>query len=204
MADDQDWRLRVDIDDPSALHARLRGARHFERELDPLIADDVVLSFDDDTVFAYANTSASIEEVRRAVERQLAQDGLTADIHVAHWDDGSEVWLAPGEAPPRADPAIHAGEDGAAPEPSADDPIVTRTYAETSGRIVRNYFENIVAGEAQSRGVKLSIVEHPHLLTTQLAFNLTGPSSAVDGVIAAIQSDANNVTRFESANLTPI
>jgi len=203
MADDQDWRLRVDIDDPAALHARLRGARHFERELDPLIADDVVMSHDDDTVFAYANTSASIEEVRRAVAHQLAQDGLTAEIHVAHWDDASEAWLAPGEAPPPPH-AIGPGGDGGTPEPAVEDPIVTRTYAETSGKIVRNYFENVVAGEAQSRGVKLSIVEHPHLLTTQLAFNLTGPSSAVDAVIHAIQSDANNVTRFESANLTPI
>ena len=200
MADDQDWRLRVDIDDPSALHARLRGAHHFERELDPLIADDVVLSYDDDTVFAYANSSASIEEVRHAVQRQLAQDGLTAETHVAHWDDGSGTWLAPGEAPPhRASPVGDASS-----EPPADGPIVTRTYVETSGKLVRNYFENVVAGEAKSRGVKLSIVEHPHLLTTQLAFKLTGPYSAVQAVIDAIQSDAGTVTLFESANLTPI
>ena len=202
MADDQDWRLRVDIDDPSALHERLRGARHFERELEPLIADDVVLSHDDDTVFAYANTSASIEEVRRVVQRQLAEDGLTAEARVAHWDDGSATWLAPGDAPPNQ--ATSPREGAASPEPPVDDPIVTRTYAETSGKLVRHYFENVVAGEAESRGVKLSIVEHPHLLTTQLAFNLTGPSSAVKAVIDAIQTDAGTVTRFESANLTPI
>src|SRR5579862_7583836 len=100
MDDDQDWRLRVDIDDPSALHARLRGARHFERELDPLIADDVVLSHDDDTVFAYASTSAAIEEVRRAVEHQLQQDALHGAVRVDHWDDPSSTWLAPGEQPP--------------------------------------------------------------------------------------------------------
>jgi hypothetical protein len=202
MADDQDWRLRVDIDDPSALHERLRGARHFERELDPLIADDVVLSHDDDTVFAYAKTSASIEEVRRAVERQLAQDGLTAEAQVAHWDDASETWLGPGEAPPQR--ATAPAEGAGTSEPPADDPIITRTYAETSGKLVRNYFENVVAEEAKSRGVKLSIVEHPHLLTTQLAFTLTGPASAVKDVIDAIQSDANNLTQLESANLTPI
>ena len=202
MANDQDWRLRVDIDDPSALHASLRGARHFERELDPLIADDVVLSHDDDTLFAYAKTSASIEEVRRAVERQLAQDRLTAETHVTHWDEESETWLAPGEAPPRR--SIGPSESAGTSESPAGDPIVTRTYAETSGKLMRNYFENVVAGEAESRGVKLSIVEHPHLLTTQLAFNLTGPSSAVNAVIAAIASDASNVTMFESANLTPI
>ncbi len=190
MADDQDWRLRVDIDDPSALHEKLRSARHFERELDPLIADDVVLSHDDDTVFAYANTSASIEEVRRAVEHQLAQDQLGAQIGVAHWDDASATWLAPGEAPP--------------PPLPADNTIVTRTFVETAGKLVRKYFEEVVSADARERGVNLSIVEHRHLLTTQIAFTLTGPASAVDSVIADIQAGASSITRFESANLTPI
>ena len=190
MAADQDWRLRVDINDPSALHERLRSARHFERELDPLIADDVVLSHDDDTVFAYTNTSASIEEVRRAIEHQLAQDGLTAEVGVAHWDDPSATWLAPGEAPP-------------APPP-ADDTIVTRTFVETAGKLVRKYFEEVISADARERGVKLSIVEHRHLLTTQIAFTLTGPASEVESLIADIQADASSITRFESASLTPI
>lgn len=191
MADDQDWRLRVDINDPSALHVSLRGARHFERELDPLIADDVVLSHDEHTVFAYANTSAAIEEVRRAVEHQLAQDGRSAQIAVAHWDDPSATWLAPGEAPPP-------------PPPPTDNTIVTRTFVETAGKLVRKYFEEVISADARERGVTLSIVEHRHLLTTQIAFTLTGPASAVDAVIADIQADAASITRFESASLTPI
>src|SRR5579862_7116925 len=101
MSEEQDWRLRVDIADPSALHARLRGAHHFERELDPLIPDHVVLSHDDDTVFAYANTRGEIDEVRRAVEHQLSEDGLSAQLHITHWDDPSGAWLPPGEAPSR-------------------------------------------------------------------------------------------------------
>jgi hypothetical protein len=69
---------------------------------------------------------------------------------------------------------------------------------------VRNYFEEVVSADARERGVNLSIVEHRHLLTTQIAFTLTGPASAVDSVIADIQAGARSITRFESANLTPI
>ncbi|MGD0387119.1 MAG: hypothetical protein ABSB73_13425, partial [Solirubrobacteraceae bacterium] len=62
MAEDQDWRLRADLADPAGLHARLRDAHHFEHELKPLISHDVVLSYDDDTLFAYANTREAIDE----------------------------------------------------------------------------------------------------------------------------------------------
>ena len=55
--DDQDWRLRADIADAPGLLGRLREARHFDRELEPLISRDVVLSADDETLFAYAMLS---------------------------------------------------------------------------------------------------------------------------------------------------
>ena len=192
MDDDQDWRLRVEIGDARAVHARLRDARHFERERDPLVADDVVLSHDGSTVFAYASTRASIDESKRAIEHQLAADGLRGTFRVDHWDEESSSWLEPGE-PASASPAA-----------PAEDPLVTRTYAETSGKLVRNWFETIVADEARARGVTLSIVEHPHLLTTQIAFTLSGPASAVDSVIRTIRARATNLTQFESASLTPI
>jgi hypothetical protein len=195
MAADQDWRLRVDIKDPSAFHARLRGAQHFERELEPLIAGDVVLSHDDDTLFAYAATQAQIDEVRRAVEHQLGADGLTAAVTVSHWSDVAGSWLAPGEEPPSA-PSADA--------PAEPDPIVTQTFVESSGRLARNFVETQVAEEARARGVRLSIVEHPHLLTTQLAFTLQGPAGAVAEVIAASRSDAVALTRTELHNMLPL
>jgi hypothetical protein len=85
-----------------------------------------------------------------------------------------------------------------------DNTIVTRTFVETAGQLVRKYVEEVVSADARERGVNLSIVEHRHLLTTQIAFTLTGPASAVDSVIADIQAGASSITRFESANLTPI
>jgi hypothetical protein len=74
----------------------------------------------------------------------------------------------------------------------------------TSGRMVRKWFETTVADEARALGVGLSIVEHPHLLTTQIAFTLTGPSDKVDAVIADLRDRAGAATRLETGYLTPL
>ena len=49
--------------------------------------------------------------------------------------------------------------------------------------MVRNWFETAAADEARELGVGLSFVEHPHLLSTQIAFTLSGPTGKVDQVI---------------------
>ena len=67
MAEDQDWRLRADLADPAGFHERLRGARHFEREMEPLVSHDVVLSYDDDTLFGYANAQQAVMAARTAL-----------------------------------------------------------------------------------------------------------------------------------------
>jgi hypothetical protein len=199
MSEDQDWRLRVDLPDAAGLHARLRGAHHFERELQPLIGDDVVLSHDEETLFAYANSEAGINEARRAIEHQLAADGLTATVAVSHWDDDLGDWHQV-EPPEGAAQREHEQEERAEHEEveARDERIVTRTVAITSGRMVRKWFETTVANEAREVGVELEIVEHPHLLTTQLAFTLTGPAAAVEQVIADLKARAMQVTRLET------
>jgi hypothetical protein len=205
VADTQDWRLRVDIADPSRLHARLRDARRVEHDANATIPEGVVLDRDDETLFAYANTRAAIDETRRAIERVLADDDVSAGVTLSHWDGATSDWRQIEPSPDAAELAREAEEDreNAAAVQLAGT-IVTRTVAETAGKLVRNFFETTVANEARARGVKLSIVEHPHLLTTQIAFTLTGPSEAVDEVIVDLQARAQGITRIESANLTPI
>jgi hypothetical protein len=193
MSEDQDWRLRVDLADPAALHAGLRDARRIERELDSVVAADVVVSHNGDTLFAYANTRESIDGARRAIEARLAQGGVAADVDVSRWDGAGARWVDP-DAPPADAPAPG----------SPSDPIVTRTFVESAGRLVRNLVETTVAADARERGVELSIVEHPHLLRTQLAFTLTGPASQVDGVIADIEAGAMRLTRIEFDNMMPL
>jgi len=202
MAGDQDWRLRADLADPAGLHARLRDAHHFEEELGPLISQDVVLSYDDSTLFAYANTREAIDETRRAVEHQLGSDGLTATLLIDHWDDGlGDVGDWDQVEPPR-DARARSREAGERDEHRAHEAseavVETRTVAITSGRMVRTWFEKTVADEAREVGVELSIVEHPHLLTTQIAFTLTGPTGAVDTVVEDLEARAGAVTRLET------
>jgi len=202
MADDQDWRLRADLADPAAVHARLRDAHHFEHELEPLIANEVVLSYDDDTLFAYANTRAAIDEARGAVEHQLAQDGLTGTLRVDHWDYALGDFGEWHQVDPPLDDAGRARESAERDEhdvhEAGEASVETRTVAITSGRMVRNWFEKTVADEARELGVELSIVEHPHLLTTQIAFTLTGPTGKIDTVVEDLAQRAGAVTRLET------
>jgi hypothetical protein len=197
MDDDQDWRLRADLADPAAMHAKLRDAAQLEAEVKPRVGDDVVLSYDDDTLFAYANTRGAIDRARRAIEGQLAADGSAASLQISHWDDAISEWHQ--VEPPLAEQdfereAKRDHEDFEASEARVE----TRTVAITSGRVVRNWFETTVADEARAAGVELSIVERPHLMTTQLAFTLTGPTAKVDEVIASLEQRAGQTTRLES------
>jgi hypothetical protein len=205
MAEDRDWRLRADLADPAGLHARLRDARHFEHELKPLVDDDIVLSYDDDTLFAYAKTQEAINETRRAIEHQLASDGLSATLQIAHWDEDLGDWH---QVDPPLDDTGLARETREREEHRAaaagDARVETRTVAITSGRMVRRWFETTVADEAHDSGVELSIVEHPHLLTTQIVFTLTGPGDKVDAVIADLRDRAGAATRLETGYLTPL
>jgi len=202
MSEEQDWRLRVDLADAAGFHSRLRDAHHFERELEPLVDHDVVLSYDDDTLFAYANTEAALAEVRRAVEHQLTSEGASGKITVSHWDDDlGDVgdWHRVG--PPESSSELAVEEEELrehAVEEERAERVVTRTFVVTSGRLVHEYFEKTAVDDAREAGVELSFTEHPHLLTTQIAFTLTGPSAQVDLVIANMKARAGAMTRFES------
>jgi hypothetical protein len=201
MGEPDDWRLRVELDDPAGFHARLRDGRHFERELEPLISDHVVLSYDDDTVFAYAPTRVAIDEARRAVDNQLQRDGLTAVSVVSCWDDdlGDDGdWR---QVEPEPDEGVRALEEAERDEHERHEAraarIETRTLAISLGKIVKGYFVSTVADEAREAGVELSLVEHPHLLTTQVAFTLTGPRGKIDTIIADLKARENSVMRMD-------
>src|SRR5579871_6350659 len=111
MGDQQDWRLRADIADARGLVARLREARHFERELEPLVGPDVVLSANDEKLFAYANTREVIFETRRALEHQLEAEGRSAVIVISHWDERGTDWHQIDPPPDAAELARELAED---------------------------------------------------------------------------------------------
>jgi hypothetical protein len=192
----QDWRLEVAVEGAHKLHSQLQH--------DDALGAGVVLSYDDDTLFAYAPTRAAIETARHAIEARL--DGTPASVTLSHWDDdlgdGGDWWrVDPPHTPAEAERMRAEHEAGAArerAEQEADERVETRTVVITSGRVVRGWFESTVADEAREQGVELEIVEHPHLLTTQIAFTLTGPTSKVESVITDLRARAFETTRFEN------
>ena len=193
----QDWRLEVAVEGAHKLHSQLQH--------DDTLGPGVVLSYDDDTLFAYAPTRAAIDTARHAIEAHL--DGTTASFVLSHWDDdlgdGGDWWRIDPPHPPeeiarmRAEHEAGALREGA--EEAAEERVETRTVVITSGRVVRGWFESTVADEAREQGVELAIVEHPHLLTTQIAFTLTGPSGKVSSIITDLRARAFETTRFETA-----
>jgi len=205
MDDDQDWRLRVDVADAPALHAHLRGARHLESELEPLVGDDVVLSLDDRTLFAYASSREAIDLAREVIAQKLAHDGLRASVALSHWIDAIEYWH---QVDPPADEQERERERGHAAETQEEaqrgSRAVTRTVAVTSGRLARSFVVEALRADAHERGVEVSIVEHPHLLQTQIAFTLTGPKSEVDDVVTGLRERNDQLTLLEGANLAPL
>jgi hypothetical protein len=186
MADEQqDWRLEVEVEGADKLHSQLQH--------DEPLGPGVVLSYDDDTLFVYAPARTALDTARQAIEAHL--DGRPASFVVSHWDEGlgdvGDWWRVD---PP--EPAAEIARERA--EHDAAERVETRTVVVTSGRFVRSWFEGTVADEAREQGVELEIVEHPHLLTTQVAFTLKGPTRKVDGIVADLRGRAGEITRFES------
>jgi hypothetical protein len=62
------------------------------------------------------------------------------------------------------------------------------------GKVIRKSFEAQMVAFAQDLGLKCDTVEHPHLLSTQVVFNVTGPTSVVD----EFQTYLKNEARFSS------
>src|SRR5579862_6651924 len=171
QADQQDWRLRADIDDARGLLGRIREARHFDREL----------------------------------EHQLSGEDRHAVIRISHWDEDGSDWHQVDPPPAAGETARERRNDEQTEaELEREARIETRTVAITAGRMARNWFETTVADEARELGVELSIAEHPHLLSTQIVFTLTGPRGKIEQVIADMNERAGATTRLETAYLTPL
>ncbi len=84
----------------------------------------------------------------------------------------------PGTRPIHRQPLREADATEAADRDA--DAIETRTVVATSGRLVRAEFEQTMGAWADELGLECKIIEHPHLLTTQVAFTVTGPRRKVD------------------------
>jgi hypothetical protein len=196
MPDDQDWRLEVEFDVTDT-----RGAldHMLGRVRDPNVAADakaavsheVVVTHDGKRLFAYAATEEAISQARRVIEGVLQHDGVGSSNRLSHWDNELEAWRQT-DPPPTADE--QRNEDIAK---RAAETVETRTMVVSAGKLVRPTVEQTMLEWAAKLGVKCAFVEHPHLLTTQVGFTVTGPKGKIDEFAEGLRAEELATMRTE-------
>jgi hypothetical protein len=197
-ADEQDWRLQAKLevaDRPGALRElleRLRGP-NVVKEIQAAVPHDVVITHDGELLFAYAADEATLAAARHAIEELLARDGIAASVRVSRWDDELDEWLQTYPPPTADEQAAQAARRRDA------DAVETRAMVVSSGRMIRVEFEQSMRAFAGELGLECEIIEHPHLLTTQLAFTLTGPRRKLDEFAQGVRAEEHATIRTERA-----
>jgi hypothetical protein len=176
-ADEKDWRLEAQLHDEDrhglgGLLGRLRGP-------------DVV---------ADAGDQATLQAARAGIENALSADGIVAEsIRISHWDDERESWL-------QIDPPLNEDEIQALESAErAGDAVETRTMVASSGNLIRAEFEQTMGSWAANLGLECKIVEHPHLLKTQVAFTVTGPKRRIDEFARGLNAEGWATVRTETS-----
>jgi hypothetical protein len=108
MADD-DWRVELDIPEHHGLLDTVREHR-LVREARQRLGDDVVVTMDDDRLYAYAGS----EELAREIERRLSEMAAArklegASVTVTRWHHEEQRW-EPLSDPLPSTPAQHDAE----------------------------------------------------------------------------------------------
>lgn len=65
------------------------------------------------------------------------------------------------------------------------------------GKLIRKSFERQMLSFAHGIDLQCAIVEHPHLLSTQVAFEVTGPHGSVDQFDRYLKSEAKATARLD-------
>jgi hypothetical protein len=203
---DEDWRLKVQLatavdgdDGGGALDHLLghlrggggEGGSGLVHELGAAVPHDVVLTHDGKLLFAYAANEATLTATRRAIEGVLTRENIQGSINVGHWDEQLDTWL-------QTDPPL-SGADAQREEAVERDEetVQTRTLVTSVGKMIRAEFEQSLLESAQRLGVQCTILEHPHLLTTQVGFTVTGPKRKLDEFSAGLKAEEMATIRAE-------
>src|ERR1019366_8416680 len=81
----------------------------------------------------------------------------------------------------------------------AEDSVETRTMVASSGRLVRAEFEQTMREWASKLGLQCEVIEHAHLLSTQVGFTVTGPRRKIDEFAQGLRAEGWAMVRTESA-----
>jgi hypothetical protein len=191
--DDRDWRLAGELqqDGHGLLHGfveRMRDPAVLE-EVRAAVPEDVVITHDGSRLFAYAAGRRTIEDARAAIEVVLVRDGLHAELALSHFSTDLDEWVDPDVPPPAGAPSQASG-------PSRGE-VRSRTLVASAGKMIREDFEQSMRAWADQLGLRCEIVEHPHLLSTQVAFTVTGPPRKLDEFAAALAAEERQTIRTE-------
>jgi hypothetical protein len=196
VSEDQDWRLKVELD------AQDRGGtldRLLDRVRSPEVVDevgkavphDVAITHDGNQLFAYAATEAAGATARSAIEAVLRREGITGTIYVSHWDKKFDEWLQ--VDPPLSGDAKRAEE---AIERDAEK-LESRTMVASTGKAIRAEVERTMRDWSDKLGLRCEVIEHPHLLTAQVAFTVTGPKRKIDEFAEGLRAEELATMRTE-------
>jgi hypothetical protein len=195
---EQDWRLEAELyvgDPRPSLHdlvRRFRGPAVVE-EIESTAPHDAVITHDGKLLFAYAADERTLRATRSAIESALGRDDIKASVRISHWDDELDDWR-------QTDPPATAKQKRA--EDTADrlaETVETRTLVASSGKLIRSEFEQTMRDWAGRLGVECEIIEHPHLLRTQVGFTVTGPKRKLDEFSQGLGAEERATIRTETA-----
>ena len=181
--------MRVALDH---LIGRVRGADVLQ-EVGTAVPHDVVVTHDGELLFAYAATETTLATARAAIEGVLRRDGVKASIRVSHFDDRLDEWR-------QTDPPL-SGEEKRIDEATERDAesLETRTMVASAGKLIRASFDQTMLEWAEKLGLDCKIIEHPHLLTSQVAFTLSGPKRKIDEFAEGLKAEEVATMRAERA-----
>lgn len=155
------------------------------------VSQDVVITHDGRHLFAYAATEGALAQARSAVEGVLRHDSIESSVRVSHWDEDLDAWR-------QTDPPPTAQQQQAVETATRDaETIETRTMVASAGKLVRGTLEQSMLDWADKLGVRCTIVEHPHLLTTQVGFTITGPRHKLDEFTEGLKTEETATIRAE-------
>jgi hypothetical protein len=196
VSEDQDWRLTVELDGDDSQRA-LEGLRErarssqVVRDAESVAPHGVVITHDGERLFAYAAERASLDAARSAIETAMRDDGIAGSIRVSHWDKQLDVWKLI-DPPPTAEQA--RAEEASDRNAEA---IATTTLVVSTGKEIRAEFERSMSTYAEELGVQCKLLEHPHLLTTQVAFTVTGPRRKLQEFAEGLKAEERATIRTE-------
>jgi len=192
VPDDQDWRLEANLERASehdGLLERLLGSVHNEfsgaaADARAAVGGDVAITHDGHRLFGYATERQALTAARRAIESACGHHGLAASFALSHWDAELDRWR-------RFDPPETEAEAQAAQAEEVDaERVETQTVVCNVGATLRVSLEQAMGEWAERMGIEYELVEHPHLLTTQIAVKITGPHRGIEEFRAALKTDA--------------